>query len=137
MEKRTLTLDEVEATQASLSAAISAALGTPVNARFYREDSRGKERLYVISTPLPLTGPAYFMFKKLRVGSFGSISIVTDQTGTDDEPFAWFDLHFDYEYQTSGGNGCGAGVMGKRITMKLVDLYAFGAHDLTWKAGIL
>lgn len=137
MEKRTLSLDDIEATQASLSAAISAALGTPVNARFYREDSRGKERLSVISAPLPLTGPAYFMFKELRVGSFGSISIVTDQTGTDDEPFAWFDLHFDYEHQTSGSNGCGAGIMGKRIVMKLVDLYSFGAHELTWKAGIL
>lgn len=138
MEKRTLTIDEVEATQASLSAAISAALGTPVNARFFREDIRGKERLSVISAPLPLTGPAYFMFKELRVGSFGSISIVTGPTADPEvDTLAWFDLHFDYEHQTSGSNGCGAGIMGKRIIMKLVDLYSFGGHELTWKAGIL
>lgn len=137
MEKRTLSLDEIEATQTSLSAAISAALGTPVNARIFLENSFGKERLSVTSDPIALTGPAYFMFKELHVGSFGSISVVTDQTGTDDEPLAWFDLHFDYEHHVSGCNGCGAGVMGKRIIMKLVDVYSFGAHELIWQAGIL
>lgn len=137
MDKRTLTLDEIEATQASLSAAISAALGVPVNARFYREDSCGRERISVISAPLPLTGPAYLIFKSLRVNSFGSISIVTDQTGTDDEPFAWFDLYFDYEHQVSGSNVCGAGVMGRPIILKLVDNGTAREPALSWKAAVL
>jgi len=126
-----LTREEIMATESSLSDAISQVLGMPVKMHFYPITD---DKLGAGSDNLPLSGPAYFMFQSLTVGSFGSISVTS--VDSEDVNLAWFEANFAYKHQDGGTNGCTVGILGKSVTMVLRNKWDFCESKLTWKAVI-
>jgi hypothetical protein len=129
-------ITNVKATEPELSAAVSKALGQPVTMHLSIEARRnGEQYLTAVSDPLLISGPAYFMFSTLKVGSFGGIYIAAEDN--DENMAAVFDLHFEYTHHTGGSNGCTAGAFGKRIRMVCSSEYKYGMRSLVWAADVL
>lgn len=113
-------IQDVVATQDKLSDAVSMVLGFRANMKILAEGGRdGKARVIVTSDPLELTGPARFLFKELRIGTFGGMFFHGPNDPRYGEVFASFELHFDYTHHSYGNNGCPAGFAGKRLLATL------------------
>lgn len=128
-------LELVKSTEASLSRAVSSVLGQAVTMHLVPGTRRdGTEYLDAASDPLPLSGPAYFMFKELIVGSFGAVSIYEEPNET--ETLASFRLHFAYKHHCGGSNGCEAGILDQNIHLSLSYVRKCGEMDLVWSTTV-
>lgn len=137
ISKNEMSMEEAVATEKSLTHAVESVLGQrcPMTIRIETYGRNDSKRLVAESEPLGLDGPFKLMFKELRVNSFGSMWY--NATCEPDHPIAAFDLHFSYEHQSGGSNGCGAGFLGRRIHMELRIVRQWESIVGEWSAKLL
>lgn len=127
---------ELAKTETALSMAVANAIG--VNTKMHiniRKDERGNAKVEVVSDIIcgAALGVFQFAVKSLVVGSWGASVWLRQEDDADSTALAWFELHFQYELQTAGCNGCSAGYCGKYIIFSAIEKYAYGETGIEWR----
>ena len=124
-EKKTIALGSIE----SLNQIVSQALGLTVKFDV-KEDAKG--RVSLISQPLDRLGVALFMFKEIRVATFGSLYFADDTTIDAPKEVTAFPLHVSYSHQDGGTNGATLGAFGKELLAVLRAGSRFDGPTWAW-----
>ncbi len=139
-----LTVDQVMETEGNLGKVMAQALGVGASLplHFIKKEKGAKVFVSVESDPIDRPGILGLMFSDLRIGSFGSMWILTqdqiDETmaNGEDAVFAYFNIHTSYTHQTGGSNGCEIGFCGRNLVAELkVDRtpnYQTGKFGISW-----
>ena len=124
-EKKNAVLGSID----NLNQAVSQALGLTVTFTV-KEDSKG--RINLISQPLDRSGIALFMFKEIRVATFGSLFFADDESIDAPKEVTCFPLHVSYSHQDGGTNGAALGAFGKELLVVLRASSRYGEADWAW-----